>query len=158
MGNTEVTMFYVDPSINKKNNRINNRMTLSNKNKKIMKTEEEKSVFQATLQDTIMEQTNKDIEDLLSDIDKAGADLYRDSSINNLRLYKNTVKRFLTKASRMAFKVGILRGRKIDLKIIRIIDEKLKFITDNFFELQKDKMELLAEIEEIKGLVVNIMS
>jgi uncharacterized protein len=148
-------MFYVDPTRNQKSNKINNNRFNRKNNRQSV--EQEKSVFQTTLQETITEQTNKDIEELLSDIEKTGQALYSDSTINNLRLYKDAVKRFLTKASRSTFKVGILRGRKIDLKILRVIDEKLKFLTDNFLELQKDKMNLLSEIEEIKGLVINIV-
>jgi hypothetical protein len=148
-------MFYVDPTRNQKSNKINNNR-FNRKNSK-RPVENEKSVFQTTLQETITEQTSKDIEELLSDIDKAGQILYSDSSINNLRTYKNAVKKFLLTASRSTFKVGILRGRKIDHKILRVINERLKFLTDNFFELQKDKMNLLAEIEEIKGLVINIV-
>ncbi|MFW5799824.1 MAG: DUF327 family protein, partial [Spirochaetota bacterium] len=110
-----------------------------------------------TLQNTIVEQTNKDIESLLQDIYDAGQKLYDDATISNLRGYRNTLKKFLQTASKSMFEISILRGRKIDLKIIRIIDEKLKFITDNFFELQKDKMQLLSEIEEIKGLVVDVV-
>ena len=148
-------MFYVNPMDNRKSNKIMGRQTQRKRStsNEIQST----SVFQSTLQNTIVEQTNKDIESLLQDIYDAGQKLYDDATISNLRGYRNTLKKFLQMASKSMFEISILRGRKIDLKIIRIIDEKLKFITDNFFELQKDKMQLLSEIEEIKGLVVDVV-
>lgn len=151
-------MFYVNPAENKKANRIfENRKRKHIRSNENNSLEQEKSVFQATLQDTITSQTTKDIEKLLGSINETGEQLRDDATISNLMKYRDAVKKFLQAASRNVFKVTVLRGRKLDLKVIRIIDEKLKFITDNFMELQKNKMNLLSEIEEIKGLVINIL-
>jgi hypothetical protein len=150
-------MFYVNPADSKKSNGIYDSKTKRKTIRTDFDIDNEKSVFQTTLQETFIEQANKDIEVLLDDIDKAGKLLYEETTIYNLRLYKESVKEFLQTASRTIFKVSVLRGRKVDMKIIRIIDEKLKFITDHFFELEKNKMNLLSEIEEIMGLVINVV-
>jgi uncharacterized protein len=153
-------MFYVNPTDSKKSREIHNRKTLKKRmglKDSERNVENEKSVFQMAFQETIVEQTNKDIEILYNEIEETGQNLYEESTIGNLLKYKNSVKKFLQTASKTMFRVVILRGRKVDLKIIRTIDEKLKFITDNFIELQNDKMQLLSEIDEIKGLVINII-
>lgn len=154
-------MFYVNPTDSKKSREINSRKILkrridTSKNTD-NDTDNEKTIFQMALQDNIVEQTNKDIEILYNEIEETGQKLYENSTIGNLLKYKNSVKKFLQTASKNIFRVVILRGRKVDLKIIRTIDEKLKFITDNFIELQHDRMQLLSEIDEIKGLVINII-
>lgn len=150
-------MFYVNPTNSKKTNNIFDRKT----KRKSIRSEQElidsKSVFKAKLQETIIDKSNRDIEILLEEIYTAGNVLYNNSTIGNLLKYKECVKKFLSIASKSIFKITVLRGRKLDLKIVRVINEKLKFITDNFFELQKDKMELLSTIKEIKGLVINIL-
>lgn len=152
-------MFYINPYNNKKESKIfeGQRRRKSENSSSQISSDDNKSVFKAKLEDTIVEETNKDLELLLENIEKASIILYNETSIGNLNKYKDTVKKFLRFSSKNIFAITTLRGRRVDYKILRILDEKLKYITENFFYLQKDRLSLLSEIDEIKGLVINVI-
>lgn len=98
---------------------------------------------------------------LLGDISAAGDRLARTRSLRELARFKMLVKRFLqeavefgleTKQSHTWNRFG--EGRR--LKIIKTIDERLVELAQDILDEEKETIDLLDKIGEIKGLLINL--
>ena len=98
---------------------------------------------------------------LLGDISAAGDRVARSRNLRELARFKMLVKRFLqeavdhgleTKQSHTWNRFG--EGRR--LKIVETIDEHLVELAEDILNEEKESIELLAKIGEIKGLLINL--
>lgn len=98
---------------------------------------------------------------LLGDISTAGDRVARSRNLRELARFKMLVKRFLqeavdfgleTKQSHTWNRFG--EGRR--LKIVETIDERLIELAEDILNEEKESIELLAKIGEIKGLLINL--
>lgn len=98
---------------------------------------------------------------LLGDISAAGNRVARSRNLRELARFKMLVKRFLqetvdfgleTKQSHTWNRFG--EGRR--LKIVETIDERLVELAEDILNEEKESIELLAKIGEIKGLLINL--
>lgn len=103
------------------------------------------------------EQLNK----LLADINVAGDRLGRTQTFQDLTKYKNLVKRFVKETVDFGMQLKqshtwnqFGEGRK--LNIVETIDKKLVELTDEVMQQEKQPIDLLGKIGEIKGLLINL--
>ena len=98
---------------------------------------------------------------LMGDISAAGDRVARSRNLRELARFKMLVKRFLQetvdhglemKQSHTWNRFG--EGRR--LKIIETIDERLVELAEDILNEEKESIELLAKIGEIKGLLINL--
>ncbi|MEK5078747.1 YaaR family protein [Solibacillus sp. FSL W7-1436] len=98
---------------------------------------------------------------LMGDISTAGDRVARSRNLRELARFKMLVKRFLqetvdygleTKQSHTWNRFG--EGRR--LKIVETIDERLVELAEDILNEEKESIELLAKIGEIKGLLINL--
>ncbi len=98
---------------------------------------------------------------LLGDISTAGDRVARSRNLRELARFKMLVKRFLqeavdygleTKQSHTWNRFG--EGRR--LKIVETIDERLVELAEDILNEERESIDLLAKIGEIKGLLVNL--
>ena len=98
---------------------------------------------------------------LLGDISTAGERITKSRNLRDLAKFKMLIKRFLKesvsfgkelKQSHTWNRFG--EGRR--LKIVDTIDEKLIELTEDILNEEKDSVDLLAKIGEIKGLLINL--
>ncbi len=98
---------------------------------------------------------------LLGDISAAGERVARSRSLRELTRFKMLVKRFLqeavnhgleTKQSHTWNRFG--EGRR--LKIVETVDERLVELTQDLLDEEKETIDLLDKIGEIKGLLINL--
>lgn len=104
---------------------------------------------------------NEQLTKLLGDISAAGDRVARNRSLRELARFKMLVKRFLqetveygleTKQSHTWNRFG--EGRR--LKIIKTIDERLVELAQDILDEEKETIDLLDKIGEIKGLLINL--
>lgn len=104
-----------------------------------------------------VQQLNK----LLAEIEKAGERLNRSQTFKELTKYKTLVKRFVRetvdfgmdlKQSHTWNQFG--EGRK--LNIVETIDKKLVELTEEIMVKEKESIDILGKIGEIKGLLINL--
>lgn len=104
---------------------------------------------------------NEQLTRLLGDISATGDRLARTRSLRELARFKMLVKRFLqeavnfgleTKQSHTWNRFG--EGRR--LKIVETIDQHLIELTEDLLNEEKETIDLLDKIGEIKGLLINI--
>lgn len=105
----------------------------------------------------------KVLEALLDDVHSAG-DLLKDKQLpDNIVAYKNAVRSFVQYVVDRAYTVtertsggNILKRKKFTQ--VQIIDEKLEQLAAGILSNQKNQLGLLGKIEEINGLLVDLMS
>lgn len=98
---------------------------------------------------------------LLGDITAAGERVARNRTLRELTRFKMLVKRFLqeavnhgleTKQSHTWNRFG--EGRR--LKIVETIDNRLVELAEDILNEEKETIDLLDKIGEIKGLLINL--
>ncbi|WP_325176791.1 YaaR family protein [Paenibacillus alkalitolerans] len=94
-------------------------------------------------------------------IHRQGERLARSMTVRELREYKLLVKRFLEDTARKG--VGLRetrgwdrRGRSKRYQLLEKIDETLLSMADELLHTETGKIELLAKIGEIRGLLINL--
>lgn len=104
---------------------------------------------------------NEQLTRLLGDISATGDRLAKTRSLRELARFKMLVKRFLqeavnygleTKQSHTWNRFG--EGRR--LKIVETIDQHLIELTEDLLNEEKETIDLLDKIGEIKGLLINL--
>ncbi len=98
---------------------------------------------------------------LLGDISAAGDRVARSRNLRELARFKMLVKRFLQEAVDYGLEMKqshtwnrFGEGRR--LKIVETIDEHLVELAEDLLNEEKESIELLAKIGEIKGLLINL--
>jgi uncharacterized protein len=108
--------------------------------------------------------SNLDLEELLDNIHEAGEALKDLPTLQNVKNYKVTVSNFLKFIVKNSLETETSAGANFNpLKkqkkytIIRIVDEKLERLAAGVLQNQSDKLNILERIEEINGLIVNLL-
>lgn len=105
----------------------------------------------------------KILEALLDGVHSAGDELKEKQLPNTILAYKNAVRSFVAYVVDRSYTVtehtsgGNILKRKKFLQV-QVIDEKLEQIAAGILSNQKAQLNLLARIEEINGLLVDLMS
>ncbi len=142
----------INPSIKKESDLV------SKKKEKTEKSEKSKSIFSGILK-TSIEKTDNDIEDLmdsLKDQEKKFLDLQTLIELNN---YKKAIKKILDMIIKGGFQNDVYKNRKKNKEylIIREIDQKLLELTKLVTSPQNKAFSLFKEIEEIRGLIFDLI-
>lgn len=111
-----------------------------------------------------LDYSDLNLEDLLDDIHESG-DLLKDvPSLQNVKIYKGAVSKFLRFIVKNSLETETTAGSNFNpLKkqkkytIIRIVDEKLERLAAGVLQNQSDKLNILDKIEEINGLIINLL-
>lgn len=97
---------------------------------------------------------------LMTRVDAQGQKLAEQKTFENLRDYKNLVKEFMRESlsfglqlsDKQSFASG---GMKIH-QIVEVIDKKLIELQDEVLNNEKEGLDTLSQIGEIKGLLINL--
>ncbi len=105
-----------------------------------------------------------DLEELMDEIHEAGELLKEVPTLGNVKVYKSAVSRFLKFVVKNSLETETTAGANFNpLKkqkrytIIRVVDEKLERLAAGVLQNQSDKLYILEKIEEINGLIVNLL-
>jgi uncharacterized protein YaaR (DUF327 family) len=98
---------------------------------------------------------------LMSRIVEKGELLAQKMTVEHLRDYKKLVREFVEEAVRYGLelkdKQGFnLRGRPKNYKVVEEIDQKLVQLTNEVVQQEKNGIEVLSLVGEIKGLMINL--
>lgn len=102
------------------------------------------------------------LQNLMDEIQQLGQRLSAFPGVDNLARYKQAIRDFLSHTTGKGYAVeehisrrNILNQKKYSL--VKVVDEKLDRLTKAMLGSQKKQLELLADIEEINGLLVDIL-
>jgi len=107
----------------------------------------------------------KILEALLDDVHSLGERLKEKPLPDNIISYKNAVRSFVKYIVERAYTVTVstsggnsIKRKKFTFTQVQIIDQKLEQLAAGILSNQKDQLGLLGKIEEINGLLVDLMS
>ncbi|KAB7704328.1 DUF327 family protein [Bacillus aerolatus] len=117
--------------------------------------------FASFVQQQSHQMQNEQLAKLLGDIEGAGERLARSRTFQDMAKYKTLVRRFIKEAVDFGMSLKgshtwnqFGEGRKLNL--VEMIDEKLIELTENVMKKEKSSVDLLDQIGEIKGLIINL--
>ncbi|MDQ0216218.1 uncharacterized protein YaaR (DUF327 family) [Oikeobacillus pervagus] len=120
-----------------------------------------KNQFGLLVQEHDQKMKTEQLGKLLGDIEGAGNRLARSRTFQDLAKYKTLVKRFIRET--VEYGMGLKQshtwnhfGEGRQLKTVEKIDEKLIELTDTMMNKEKKSMDILEQIGEIKGLLINL--
>jgi uncharacterized protein YaaR (DUF327 family) len=103
------------------------------------------------------------IEELLDGVFAAGDTLKRSPTMDAIREYRRQVKAFVKFTVAHSISVeettsgaNILKRKKFTM--LKVIDEKLESLAVSVLAAQRDQLAILAQIDEINGMLVNLVS
>ena len=100
---------------------------------------------------------------LLSDIEKQGRVLGETLNIRDLKKYKDLIQKFLDYAVNKMYQMREQhgwdrRGRHKVYSMVETVNKEMESLTQMLLSEQKDKIAVLAKVDEIRGLLVDIYS
>lgn len=100
---------------------------------------------------------------LMEDINAQGAHLAKHMDIRDMKKYRKTIKEFLNEVvyrSHAFSRENFLdrRGRHRVYGIVRLIDENLDKLAEALMAEEKSHIEILGHIDEIRGLLLDILT
>ncbi len=112
------------------------------------------------------EPVDSSLEELLDDVHSLGDILKKNPVMNNVMAYKDAVKQFIKyvlqnsyeirKEKLTKFQVLKRRGQP-ELALVKIIDTKLDTLAAGILRNQFEQLEVLARVDEINGLLVDLI-
>ena len=111
---------------------------------------------------------DSDLEDLLDDVHRQGEQLVAEQTLSAIESYKKSVRNFMHYVVQQAMKVESIDGAKFNrfkpsnkqkrYTLISVIDDKLDKLAAGILMNQGRQLNLLAKVEEINGLLVDLTS
>lgn len=98
---------------------------------------------------------------IVSDIEEQGKNLAENRTVDQLRKYKKMVKDFLEEAVQNGLQLEEQRGfnrrgRTKIYKIVKEVDRKLIDLTNTVLDKEKNALDILNQVGEIRGMLINI--
>jgi uncharacterized protein YaaR (DUF327 family) len=107
--------------------------------------------------------SREDIGQLLDEVNEAGERLHQSQTMETIRSYRSAVGRFMRAVVDRGFDVSehtsgsnVLKRKKFTL--VEIVDRKLESLASVVLAGQSDQLEVLRRVDEIRGLLVDLLS
>ena len=105
----------------------------------------------------------RSIEELLDAVFSAGEQLKKNGTMEAIKTYRHQVRAFVKFAVAHSIAVeettsgaNIMKRKRFTL--VKVIDEKLEALAASVLAAQRDQLAILAQIDEINGLLVDLVS
>lgn len=125
-------------------------------------TDTNKNVFSNRIKEMQNGYHEKKLAGLLERISEQGQKLSKNVDIRDLKQYKKLVSEFLyeTTSNSLKFnKQSLLdrRGRHKVYAVVKKVNKKLEELTEEVLKEEKDNINILGKIDDIKGLLLDII-
>jgi len=106
-------------------------------------------------------QSNMQLESLMTRVDFQGQKLAKQRTLENLRDYKKSVKQFVSESLNLGLQLSEKQsfnpgGGMKTHQLVEVIDQKLIELNDELLNNEKEGIDMLRLIGEIKGLLINL--
>ncbi|MET3683781.1 uncharacterized protein YaaR (DUF327 family) [Alkalibacillus flavidus] len=120
-----------------------------------------KASFQSVVGQESQKMKETELNRLLGDLTKQGEKVAKFRSFPDLGKYKRMVRQFIQEATNYGLELEQsrkwdLNGGNQTLSLVKQVDEKLVQLTDDVLDQEKDSIDVLDVIGEIKGLLMNL--
>jgi len=98
---------------------------------------------------------------LLKEVEREGNIFKKNPTIRGLKRYQEKVKEFMNSVVKNMYEKKDFKGQKDkrSMKVYTLIDEvnkRLKSMAENFLTAHEDVITILAKLDEIKGLLIDL--
>ena len=120
--------------------------------------------FKFSLISSIMEkELQEKVAELMGSITEQGKKLGKKTDIRDMKRYRELIKTFLNEVVYRSHKFSRenyldRRGRHRVYGIVRLIDENLDKLAEELLKDEKDNIAILSTIDEIRGLLLDIIT
>ena len=120
------------------------------------------TVFSKTLNDLSREQYEKHLHELVGRIDEQSDKLSKRADVKEYERYRSLIRDFLNEVVSNGYEFSrsdsfIGRGRHRVFATVKTIDEKLDALGREVMSGQADQIEVMHKIDDIRGLLLDIM-
>ncbi|NLM05642.1 MAG: YaaR family protein [Tissierellia bacterium] len=122
-----------------------------------------KDTFKVKMRDLKQEEIRTELTGVYDKIEELSKRLSDKMRLEDLVEYKHQVKKFINiavKNSHVFFKESSLdrRGRHRVYSIVKKVDLELDEITRDFIDVEQNRISILERIEEIRGIILDILT
>ncbi|GAA0467367.1 YaaR family protein [Alkalibacillus silvisoli] len=119
------------------------------------------SSFQGVVSQETQKLKEGELNRLLTDLTKQGERVFKFRSFQDLGKYKRMVKQFVQEAVNYGLELEQSRKWDLDggnqtLTLVKQVDEKLVQLTNDVLDQEKNSIDVLDVIGEIKGMLMNL--
>ena len=119
------------------------------------------SVFFETLQEYEAKNTGGSLEDYIAAVDEAAQNLIKERTLANLRRYREAVREFMKKVVAGSYQVKGSRrwdgrGNRKVFYLVEKVNYSLEQLATMVLQKQTDTMRLMAALDEIRGLLLDL--
>lgn len=119
-------------------------------------------VFKKTLTTLSKEQHERHLSELVGEIDKQAQKLAQRADIKEFEKYRSLIRDFIDEIVSNGYSFSKdsafgSRGRHRIFATVQKIDEKLEALAKDVLEEQSDNIEILHKIDDIRGLILDMM-
>lgn len=108
---------------------------------------------------------DEELSELMDVLFKNGEDMVKDPTMNNLRSYRSSVSLFFKFVIKESLNFDSIEGR-LNTKtferkcyaLVSVVDNKIDDIAKNVLGDQRKQFDLLGAVEEINGLIIDLIS
>jgi|GEM_PF-148386 uncharacterized protein YaaR (DUF327 family) len=118
--------------------------------------------FMKQLDNAAEEQVKLSLDQLVEEINSQAKNLAQHRTFGELDKYKKMVKSFMEQAIRKIYTVKVSDSSKIMIKrkkvyiIVDMVDKELEKLTKALLESQSDSLDILAALDRIRGMLVDM--
>ena len=100
---------------------------------------------------------------LLDDIEKEGKKISKHMDVRDMKYYRSLIQQFMNEIVSRSHKFSRenfldRRGRHRVYGIIKLVDENLDLLAAELLKAEKDHLYILSKIDEIRGLLLDILT
>jgi hypothetical protein len=133
---------------------------LEEKERRVRKIISRRKGFSILLEDK-KEEIYRKVSELLSNVDKEAENLKREQNYHALLRYKESVREFMDyvieNVYRIKERMGIpLKKKRKIYVIVECVNEALEALAQQILKEQVDCMQILARVDQIKGLLLDL--
>ena len=120
------------------------------------------TVFHRTLTDVSREQLDAQLTEMKNEIEKQGAILGDRADVKEFEKYRKLIREFLDEIVSNGYTfvkedTYASRGRHRFIATVMVVNEKLDELGKEVLKENADKIELISRIDEIRGLLLDLM-
>lgn len=122
-----------------------------------------KETFKLKMENIHQDHIRTELTSIYSQIEEVSQKLQDKLMLSDLIEYKQLVKKFMqiaVKNSHVFFKENSLdrRGRHRIYSIVKQVDHELAELTEDFVDSESNKLDILSRIDQIKGMLMDILT
>lgn len=139
-----------------------NETTPINQTTEVQKTQEADDSFKFTLASKVEDaELAEKLSSLMSDIEKQGKRLADHMDIRDMKKYRSLVKEFVNEVVNRSHKFSRenfldRRGRHRVYGMVKLVDKNLDDLATALVDEEKDHLDILGRVDEIRGLLLDI--